>query len=184
MTGFTTFEIEQGALTVTVDVQEAVNFSQEYSSLSGASVTRFMNGAAYKQCQWQKLSTRISCSGPLPTGINEVDFKISYKLKCGAKRAVSKASPNIDIPAARRSDAGFTPKGFGFVPDDEGFGAGEWVESPGTLVGDQLQITPVAGATKYRAYYWPEFFVFSEPPEETTDVQGGESSWTLTAEEI
>ena len=52
------------------------------------------------------------------------------------------------------------------------------------MVVDVAQLTPVAGAEVYRAYYYPEITVFSDAPSETQNVHGGESSWQLTAEQV
>lgn len=182
MSGFSTFEVEQGAFSIKVTINEAFEFSQDYTVVSGAVVNRMMNGQAVKQTHWEKLATDISCSGVIPPALGELNFKDSYLMRCGAKRAISSTSSNITLPATRRSDAGYEPTGWGYI--EEGGGIGFWTESPTVMAGDVATITPVAGATIYRAYYWPEFYVFSDPPAESADVHGGEWSWSLTAEEV
>lgn len=182
MSEFTTFELEQGVTVVTITIHEAMEFSQDYTPISGATVNRMQNGAAVKQTHWEKLATSISCSGVIPTAIAQIDFADQYLMRCGAKRAISSSSPNITLPAARRSDAGYEPQGYGLIED--GYGRGEWQESTTVMAGDVAQITPVAGATLYRAYYWPEFYVFSEPPNESANVHGADFNWNLSAEEV
>lgn len=183
MSAFTTFEVEQGAFSIKVTINEAFEFSQSYTVVSGAVVNRMMNGQGVKQTHWEKLATDIQCSGVIPPALGEINFKDSYLMRCGAKRAISSTSSNIDLPTTRRSDTGYEPTGWAYL-EDTNTGVGFWQESSTVLVVNTLQITPVAGATVYRAYYWPEFFVFSDPPSEQADVHGGDWSWSLTAEEV
>lgn len=179
---FTTFEVEQDAVIVEVAIHEAMEFSQTYSVISGATVLRMTNGQGVKQTHWEKLSTSIDCSGPIPGGLTAIDYSRSYTLRCGAKRAINSSNPNITVPAARRTDVGYEVVGYALVPD--GMGRGEWQETPVVMVVNVAQLTPVAGASVYRAYYWPEIIVFSDAPDENADVHGADYSWTLNAEEV
>ena len=180
---FTTFEIEQDALIFKVAIHEAMEFSQGYAPILGSAQLRMMNGQAVRQTHWEKLATSISCSGTIPVGLTEgIDYTRSYTLRCGAKRAVSSSSANITIPAERRSDAGYEVKGYALIED--GQGRGSWVETPVVMAVDVAQLTPVAGAAIYRAYYWPELEVFSDPPSEDQDVHGADFSWSLNAEQV
>lgn len=179
---FTTFEVEQDAVIVRVAIQEALEFSQTYAAIGGQALLRMQSGQGVKQTHWEKLSTDITCSGVIPVGLTEIDYARSYILRCGAKRAVTSSSSNITVPADRRSDSGFEVKGYALIED--GLGRGEWQETPVVLVGDVAQLTPVAGATLYRAYYWPELVVFSDAPAENADVHGAQYSWSLSAEEV
>lgn len=179
---FTTFELEQDAVVISVPIQEALEFSQSYTPITGSVLLRMQNGAGVKQTHWEKIGTNISCSGIIPPGMTEIDYSRSYILRCGAKRGVTSSSPNIAVPADRRSDTGYEVKGYAFTPD--GQGRGDWVETPVTMVVDVAQLTPVAGATLYKAYYWPELTVFSNEPPVDTNVHGAEYSWSLEAEEV
>ena len=179
---FTTFEIEQSGVIITIQIHEAHEFSQTYEVLAGSALIRMKDGTAVKQTHWEKLGTQISCSGVIPAGITAIDFTQSYILRCGAKRAIASPNSNITLPVERRSDAPFEPKGFGWVPDDSG--TNTWTETPVVMVGDVATLTPIAGATVYRAYYWPEIVVFSDAPAESTNVHTSEMSWTLNAEQV
>lgn len=179
---FTTFEVEQGAITLQVTINEALDFNQTYDNLGGSQILRMMNGAAVKQNHWAKLSTTISCSGVIPPALYEIDFRDQYLMRCGAKRSSSSVNPTVQIPLERRSDAGYEVKGYALVVDSEG--RHTWVASPTTDGGTDAFITPVPGTTLYRAYYWPEFFVFSDAPSETNNVHQADFSWTLTAEQV
>ena len=120
---FTTFEVQQGAIDLVVTIHEALEFNQNYSLLGGSQLLRMMNGAAVKQTHWQKLSTDISCSGIIPPALSEIDFRDSYLMRCGAKRAVSATNPlGIPVPTERRTDAGYEVQGYGYV-DPNGTGA-------------------------------------------------------------
>lgn len=179
---FTTFEIEQNAFLLRVTINEAMEFSQNYTPITGSTVNRMQNGTAVKQTHWEKLSTSIDCSGVIPAAFGAIDFKDQYLMRCGAKRSVSSSSANINVPSERRSDTGYEVTGYGYIED--GQGRGIWQETPVTMVVDVAQLTPIAGVSWYRAYYWPEITVFSEAPNESADVHGADYSWTLEAEQV
>ena len=182
---FTTFEVEQGAITLQVTIHEALEFNQNYTLLGGSQLLRMMNGAAVKQTHWQKISTDVACSGIIPPALSEIDFRAAYLMRCGAKRAVSATNPlGVPVPTERRTDAGYEVQGFAYV-DLTGTGAdAQWIATTVVDNGATVDLGAVAGASIYRAYYWPEIMVFSDPPVENVVVHGAEYSWSLIAEQI
>lgn len=158
-----------------VPLAAALGLSQTYEPLGGYTLLRMMSGAAVKQQHWLKLRTSISGDGWIPDGLQALDYSVSMTLKCVAPRAVISASNAIVLPVARRSDA--APWGFVVMSD------GSLRDTPGSLAGDTLTLTVVAGAVRYVAHYYPQITVFADPPMQRYDVAGASAGWELTAEE-
>lgn len=184
MSGFTTLELDG----VVIPITSAHTFSQTYSPLGGSVTLRMLDGGAVKQQHWEKLQTSISAEGVLPPGIENIAYKDPLVLKCGAPRGTTSVSPTgIAIPVERRTDPGFTPEGFGWVPDTGEPTLGVWVSTAIAIVPgppDVANLTVVTGATQYRITYFPEITVFANPPEVNTDVHGKAVSWSIDAEQV
>jgi hypothetical protein len=184
MGGFTTLELGG----VVIPITSAHSFSQTYAPLGGSVVLRMLDGGAVKQQHWEKIRTGISGEGVLPPGIENLSFKDPLVLKCGAVRGTTSVSPTgIAIPVERRSDAGFLPEGFAWVPDTSEPSLGAWVSTSIVINAgppDTADLGAVAGATQYRITYFPEITVFADPPEVETDVHGKAVSWSIDAEQV
>lgn len=156
----------------------ALDLVQTYEPIGGSSLLRMMSGAAKKQTHWQKLRTRISAGGWVPPGLAGLDYAASMQIACIAPRAIDGAGTSIAIPAARRADAGYTPRGFAYLA------SGLQVETTIGLAGNTATLGAVAGAASYSVEYWPLLTVFADPPVITGDVRRANHSWELSAEEI
>lgn len=162
---------------VPVSVEASDKISQSYEPIGGVATLRTIAGGAIRQRNWRKLRTTISVPGArfLPS-LQALDQDAPQVIKCLAPRSVSSTSNAITLPAARRADA--APWGFALQP------SGFAVATPGSLAGNVLTLTPVAGATRYMAMYVPELTVLITSLTEHFDVRGAAASWELTAEEI
>jgi hypothetical protein len=184
MSGFSTFELGG----IVCPITAAMTLNMDYSPLGGSVVLRMLDGGAVKQQHWEKLAVAISAEGVLPPGLENLSYKDPLVLKSAAARGTTSVSPTgIGIPTERRVDAGFTPEGFGWVPDVDEPTLGSWVSTSiviNTGPPDTADLGVVAGATQYRVTYFPEITVFADPPEVTNDVHGKAISWTINAEQV
>lgn len=162
---------------IDIPLYAALDLRQTYEKFGGFSRRRMADGRATSQWRWQKLRTTIQAGGWIATVLEGLDFSQSMTLSCVAPRSKVSADTAITIPAARRSDSGWTPVGWGLVGD-------EWVETAVAMVVDTANLTPVTGATLYRVSWYPLLTVFANPPAEDLSTQDAAYSWTLTAEEV
>ena len=89
---------------VRIPLSAAFELSQTYGPIGGFILLRTLNGSAIKQQNWQKISTSISGSGAIPVGLDEIDFKLSQVLRCGASKGVTSSSRTVhndDSPCPR-----------------------------------------------------------------------------------
>lgn len=149
---------------------------QSYQPIGGSSLLRMQSGKGIKQTHWQKLSTTIQGDGWLPPGLMDLDYSQPLLLSCIAPRSVVGIGTALPLPAARRSDAGYTPQGLALV-------GRQWVATAVSMSGDTANLTPVSGASRYQALYYPELTVYADEPQEEMDVTGAAHRWSLTAEE-
>lgn len=167
-----------------VPVESIGSFAQSYEPLGGVARLRLMSGAAVQQVHWRKTRTVLSGEGWWPLGLDGLDYDNTLTLKCAAARAIVSASNIIVLPAARRTDAGYTPAGHAVVPGGgTRVGGGDLVPTALALAGDTATLTVVAGASAYHVAWWPQLTVYADPPTVEQDVAGAAVRWTLTAEE-
>lgn len=167
--------LEIGALVLPLHARHGLD--QEYETIGGRAVLRFADGTGLVQQAWSKLRTVISGHGSVPPGLALLDTLNPLVLKCIKARSITAAGPSITLPAARRSDAGSTPRGFAQVGQ-------QGIETAVNIVGNVATLTPVPGAELYWVTYYPQITVLCDPPRETGDVNAGQHGWTLTAEEV
>lgn len=164
---------------VKIPISGAYELSQSYAPIGGFMTLRTLNGGAIKQQNWQKISTTITGSGAIPVGLEEVNFKLSLVLKCGASRGVTSSSNVMTLPPGRRVDVGFEPTGC--FSTDNGL---TWQTTSIGIVSDVATLGTDPGAQLYRVEYFPEITVFADPPEENTDTHGRVFGWSINAEEV
>ena len=150
--------------------------AQSYEPIGGNILIRMQNGAALKQTHWAKTRTTISAEGNVPPGLESLDYAGPLNLKCAARCEITGAGLVYTLPAARRTDPGYTPLGFGWIGD-------RYVPTALALSTNTATLTALAVATHYRVIWWPEFNVIASPPTIETDLAGAIIRWTLTAEE-
>ena len=163
---------------ISIPPEAALDLTQSYEPEQGAALLRMMNGNLKKQTQWQgKLATRIAGGGWIPIGLQALDYAATMTLACIAPRAIDAAGTSIVLPAARRADAGCTPRGFAIGAD------GRQVETSIGIATNTATLGAVAGALGYRVLYWPLLTVFAEPPTASVDARRAAYSWELNAKE-
>lgn len=175
MTGWSTPNFQIG--NCVIELPQAINFEQTYEEFGGVVTHRMMSGAAIRQTNWSKLRTTLTGDGFLPPGLHGVDWKSSQTLKCGTTRSLASTSNVITLPAARRTDAGYTPTAMALK-------AGWWQPTPVEVAANVATCTAVSGATNYMVEYYPQLTVFIDPPSITMDRMAGKYRWTINAEEV
>lgn len=165
--------------TVIVPLTASYDLSQTYGPIGGFTTLRTLNGSGIKQQNWQKISTSINGEGAIPLGLDEINFKLSLLLKCGAPKGVTSSVNVMTLPPGRRSDPGFEETGY--YSTDNGR---TWEETGLIIAVDVATVLLTPGAQAYRVEYFPEITVFADPPEENTDTHGKVFGWSLNAEEV
>jgi len=156
-------------------VEAMINFQQTYEQLGGSTLKRKVSGAglSLNNALNSKIKTTLRAEGYSVLGWSHLLLGTSYVLKCAKPQEVQSASNVITIPAARRTDTGYTPVGIAIVGSRRVF-------SPATLGSpNEYTVTTVAGATAYQVAYYPEITVVI-----TEFKREGKFGWSLTAEEI
>lgn len=162
---------------VTVPYRAGHSMRQAFSRLPGGTSTlRMADGSGVKQQAWRKQKTQINGMGWVPNALQSLDYSQPLQLHCIAPLTVSGPAPVIELPASRRSDAGYEPKALAWV-------GGEAVEVELEISGNTATATTVAEAEFYQVSYWPVMMVFAEF-EENTDTATGVISWQLACEEV
>ena len=168
-----------------VAIESVGGFSQSYEPLGGVARLRLMGGALVQQVSWRRLGTTLSGEGWWPSGIENLDYDAPLELKCAAPRSVIGQTATLVLPAARRTDSGFTPIGHAIVRGQGTVvGGGDLVPTPLSLSGDTATLTPVTGATAYQVTYWPQITVMAKPPQMEGSLSDAQHRWTLRAEEV
>jgi len=163
---------------IEVPIECFEGFNQSYEELTASGIIRMSDGTAIKQTAWKgKIKIQTSGNGWAPVGLTGLDYENSMLFKCAIPRAIDDATVNITLPAARRSDSGYTPIGFAVVNN-------ELVETTINIVTNAATLGVVAGATAYRVHYWPELTVFVKEPPENWDRSGNSFGWSFEAEQV
>lgn len=124
-----------------------------------------------------KLRTTLSGEGPLPPGLDGLDYTGPLLLKSAAQRDIVSASNVITIPAARRSDSGYLPFGRAYVDTPR---VDTPVSTPVAMAGDDATLAVVPGATRYQVLWYPEFSVVSlNGLEKDEDLVGAVVRWRI-----
>jgi hypothetical protein len=162
---------------IEVPIHASLSLRQTYEPIGGSTVLRMQSGAAIKQTHWRKLRTSIQADGWIPPGLDAIDYSQPLQLACVATRSMMTSALVVDLPAARRSDAGYTPVAWALV-------GGGWQSAAVAMDGNEATITPVAGASRYKIDYYPLLTVFTDGPSEEVDATNAAFRWTLSAEEV
>lgn len=160
-----------------VPLHAALGLRQTYEPIGGSVVLRMQSGAALKQRHWRKLRTSIQGDGWMPPGLVDLDYDGPLLLSCVKPRSIVTPATVATIPSARRSDAGYQPRGWALVGE-------QWIDTAVAMNVDEATLTPVVGASQYKVDYYPEFMVVTEGPQEEGDLGSASYRWTLVAEEV
>lgn len=167
--------IEIGGIIIT-DIA-GYDIKQTYSSVDGgSSLLRSMNGTGIKQTRWEKIKITTTGTGWIPPALQTLDTNAQQVMKCTAPMHSQSASNVITISADRRTDTGSEPFGLAFVN-------GNWIDTPCAMSVNQATLTAVAGATLYRACWYPEYTVYADRVVDDGDLGGPYYSWSFTAEQ-
>lgn len=171
---------ELGGVVVPIEAGDGT-ISQTYAPKNEGTLLYLGNGSSIKQIVAGfigKLKTTITSSSVwTPASFAGLDFSDKLLLKCAQHRSVGGNTVVIDISPKRRTDSGYTPRGYGLVN-------GVLVETGiDTIVGDTVTLFPVVGATSYKVDYWPEIEVFATF-NENMNARASQFGWSLVCEEV
>lgn len=163
---------------VSIPLRASLGMNQSYRSLARETIHEMGDGSAIKQTYagtQNRIATVINGSGPIPPGLDGLDYTDTLLVRCAAERSITNSSNVIDIPAARRSDTGYEPWGRAIMMD------GSVVETEVQLDGDTATLTQVTGADAYQALWFPEFYALAEGGgvQTSDEVDGASTSWQL-----
>jgi hypothetical protein len=149
---------------------------QEYRPVTGETLHRMANGAAFKQQHWRKVGISISGDGWAPPALAGVDWALPVEISCVTPMAIGSNTTAATLPAARRGD--ISPSVYAVAVVN-----GEVVNTPVSVVGNVATATAVSGASSYQFWYYPKLTCYSGGPTEALNVPGASFTWSLEAEE-
>lgn len=163
---------------VAVNLFSLLNGQQSYEWFGGGAVHRKLNGTASSQRNWRKLRTLIRAEGTIPAGLDGVDFDTPQLIKCARFLSQTGEGLAYTLPASRRADSGYTPRGFGYLNR-------RWQETVVSLASNTATLVAVPGSNAYRVIWYPEFSAISlDGVRTTSELTGGSESWELELEEV
>lgn len=162
---------------VIVPASQALGVAQRDEWFGGTARLRMANGDGLQQTTWRKLRIVISASGWMPPGLRALDYDQPLVLKCGAPVAITSGATVIELPAARRTDAGYLPFARAHTARGD-------VDTAVSVAGNTATCTAVADAIGYSVLYYPQITVLADPPAASYDTSGAASSWEITCEEV
>lgn len=170
-------ELSDGVDTLSISFHEALNYIQSYENIGGHATFRTLDGTGVKQQNWSKLKTSVSGNGSTPSSLSGLDYSGAITLKCGAYRKAVSTSNVIVVPADRRGDAGYEPRGMKRV-------RGVFLPASISTTGNTATVEIDAEANAYSVVYYPEIIVLMNNPSEGFSVGNEETSWSFTAEQV
>lgn len=162
---------------VRVPIHASMEFQQSYEPIGGHAMHRLNNGTLVKQFRWRKIATSITARGTIPPALLSLDYDGTLVMDCAAPRSLGGTGLVYSLPAARRTDTGYTPRARALVGE-------RWVPAQIDITDHVATLTAVANAVQYQVWYWPRLTVYCEPPSEQTDTMEADCGWTLNAEEV
>lgn len=125
----------------------------------------------------KKLQAVITGSGPIPPGLDGLDYSQPMLFKSASERTLTlpAVSPAPVLPTQRRLDTGYEPWARAYVD-------GSMVQTPVVVTDDVATITPVADAEYYQLLYFPQFMakVIGGGPITEDDARESETLWELS----
>lgn len=164
---------------ITLPRLAGLDLEQTYEILGGESILRTISGTGIKQSTWSKLRTTISGGGWIPPSLASLDATTQQTVACFVARAIPcDGSRQATLPAARRSDTGYTPWAVALMAD------GSPVLTPVSIVGNVATATSVSGATGYQVHYMPQITAWVSRPSESGNRSDATYRWEIIAEEV
>lgn len=157
-----------------------IEIDQQYVPLGGETILRAVSGRGIKQMTYQKLRIVTSGQGWLPSSLETLDYAAQHVIKCVVPRGMvaNFATRQATLPAARRSDTGYTPFGTALLA------GGQAVDTAVTMAGDVATCAAVSGAVSYHVSYFPAPTVYLLRPQASGSLADASYRWELTAEEV
>lgn len=164
---------------LTIGLYAGHELVQSYESIGPESIRRAVSGRGIKQMTYDKLRISTTGRGWIPAGLAQLNYAVTHILRCIKPRRLDAdfATRQITLPATRRSDSGYLPFGYAFMPD------GSVRTSGVSLIGNVATVDAVSGAVAYAVGYFPQVTAYLTRPKESLDTAGGAYSWELIAEE-
>lgn len=165
---------------LSIPLLAALEIDQQYQPIGGETILRAVSGRGIKQMTYQRLRITTSGSGWLPPGLHALDYAAQHVLSCVVPRGLAAdfATRQATLPAARRSDSGFTPFATALLA------GGRAVSTPVVMAGNVATCDAVAGALAYQIKYYPAPTVWLMRPNESGNQADASYRWELIAEEV
>lgn len=161
---------------ITVPTYAASAITQRFEELKAVSTPRLADGSASQRELWSGKWRIVTNGGSLaPSGLQNLAYGASFSMSCVESLAINSASNVINIPSARRSDAGSEPIGFAEV-------GGILIPTAVAMSVDQATLTPVSGADQYQVRWFPVLTVVLISFNQELR-RGSGTGWQLVCEE-
>lgn len=143
-----------------------------YSGAGGYTDTVMSDGAVVRSRHFKKEVITISGAGWMATGLDALDWDANHLLLCSKVKRITTTDTQVTLLSDYR-------------PDEPVFAQAlvgrDWVNTPVSVVGREVTITPVAGAAQYSVGWFPQYTVLCVPPSEENSAGG--SAWQLICRE-
>lgn len=159
---------------VEIPLEANINFKQTYGDVQTKTIHRMISGKGEPQSTFSKLKTTLTGEGYSVHGLDGLDYDDpnGLTLKCAEPKSIGSASNIIILPAERRSDSGYEPRGGAIVNNRI-----VWTGINSVSV-NQYTVETHPNATSYIVLYYPEITVIANRP----DSLGG-LRWRIECEQ-
>lgn len=148
---------------------------EQHSALGGPEIVRLTSGVGVPMTHWSRRAISISGSGFMPPGLAGLDFARPFELLSTKPECIVGPGRQFLMTSAVRDD--FSPWGQALVGRN-------WLDSPVTVAGLNVEVAAVVGATLYRVGWYPKFIVSGRAPQEEGDAGANNHSWRFDCEEV
>ncbi|WP_443191404.1 hypothetical protein [Pseudomonas indica] len=142
--------------------------------IGGSTVLRLSDGAAVKMTHWRKAAGTISGTGWMPPALDGLDYSQPLELRTTQVSSISGTATTYTLTSTPRPDD--TPWAEALVGDT-------WVPTASSVTDGVITITPVTGASRYRACWFPVYSVVAEPPQRSQSSSTNAHGWSISWEE-
>lgn len=145
---------------------------QSVERMGGSVLVRMSDGTAVKMTHWGKAAGSISGSGLLPAGLDGLDYSAPLELLLTKPRSLVQNTTSFELDADCRPDR---------EPWAQALVDNRWRPTPCVRTMLDVEVTPVAGASRYMVMWMPRYMVFASEP---STGMAAAHSWSLTWEQI
>ena len=143
-------------------------------AIGGSTVFRMSDGAGVKMQHWERMAGSISGSGWMPPGLDGLDYSQPLELRSTQVNAIHGEGPEFTLTGTPRPD--MAPWADALVGD-------QWIPVPSTFAEGVVTVTPVSGASLYRACWMPVYSVFANKPAKSQSSGTASHGWSIPWEE-